>query len=523
MDSLSEAGAIKVLSGLQSVLVLYRRHLQQSGSLPSLAVEQFVYQLFFFLRVLSEKFPAFPWDDRFPDFGDLEPQCALPPAWLLPTFKVPPPPVVNPFSMTPAEYQARRLAKSAPAAAASTSTEGPATKKQKKGSRSNPPAPPEEPAVEDPPKSVIKATWKSVGGRELRALPGRIHGSPKPAAKQSRKSSSVSKAKALSTPTPPPAKSSPTAHSEYEPSGDEEAEAEETGTEDGQSDGKAATSDGGPEDEDESAPNLRSHADYEEYNRKVHPTTLQRRQDEMPQNAPKLIPRALVITSLLPQPYQRAMFSCPTCITRNTRCIFYKWNMACWACSQGSMRCAFTHGGVEFMRVQDRSEPLMSISNSFLMSLLTTLIRTRRNLELHYSIVRKLALEYDQDLNDFAVHYFQAETVLPRHHFVSKFEGEDSVEMIQQLFDRLEITHESALAAYRARHPAPKIALFNPILPTDASKSGFHPLDFIPELVEQSDAASDFVVQPSFTEQAHRRHPPKSFKLLEIVRFRTAR
>ncbi|KAJ7490072.1 hypothetical protein B0H11DRAFT_1912573 [Mycena galericulata] len=376
-----------------------------------------------------------------------------------------------------------------------------------------------------PPVSVIKTVRKTAGGKELRSLPASAPLPAKPAKPKRKSSSSAPKSKAPPPPSPSPAQS------DYAPSNDEEPEAEETEAEveaeaEAETAVEAAASDGGPEDEDEFASTLHSHAEYDSYNHDVHPTTTQRRRDEMPINAPKLIPRALVITSILPQPYQRAMFSCPTCITRNTRCIFYKWNMACWACSQGSMRCAFTHSGVEFMRVQDRMEPLVGTSNSYMISLLTTLVRSRRNLELQYSIVRKFGMEYEQDLNDFAVHYFQAETVLPRHHFISKFESEDSVEMIQQLFDRLDVTYESALADYRKRHPPAKTQLYEPVqlsepvyreakeLPAEefSVPQDQLPLDFTNKFVSASDAASADIPQPPLTEQARRSQPPKTFR-----------
>ncbi|KAJ7437842.1 hypothetical protein B0H11DRAFT_2255096 [Mycena galericulata] len=524
MSTITESGAVKCLTDIRTRILLYRRHLNQADALPLLVVEQFVQQLHMLYYVFRDKFPKYPWDTKFPDFLDLAPSCDLPSAWLPHTFKIPPPPVTNPFSMSPAEYKSRQQAKASPAAATSTSAEGSAPKKKKNAPKPAPPAPPEEPPAEDPPKSVIKTVRKTAGGKELRSLPASAPLPAKPAKSKRKSSTSAPKSK-----VPPPPSPSP-AQSDYAPSNDEEPEAEETEAEveaeaEAETAVEAAASDGGPEDEDEFASTLHSHAEYDAYNHDVHPTTNQRRRDEMPINAPKLIPRALVITSILPQPYQRAMFSCPTCITRNTRCIFYKWNMACWACSQGSMRCAFTHSGVEFMRVQDRMEPMVGISNSYLISLLTTLVRSRRNLELQYSIVRKFGMEYEQDLNDFAVHYFQAETVLPRHHFISKFESEDSVEMIQQLFDRLDVTYESALADYRKRHPPAKTQLYEPVQPSEpvyreakelpaeefSVPRDQLPLDFTNKFVLASDAASADIPQPPLTEQAKRSQPPRTF------------
>ncbi|KAJ7432851.1 hypothetical protein B0H11DRAFT_1940029 [Mycena galericulata] len=495
MSTITESGAVKCLADIRTRILLYRRHLNQADALPLLVVEQFVQQLHMLYYVFRDKFPKYQWDTKFPDFLDLAPSCDLPSAWLPHTFKIPPPPVTNPFSMSPAEYKSRQQAKASPAAAASTSAEGSAPKKKKQAPKPAPPAPPEEPPAEDPPKSVIKTVRKTAGGKELRSLPASAPLPAKPAKPKRKSSSSAPKSKAPPPPSPSPAQS------DYAPSNDEEPEAEETEAEveaeaEAETAVEAAASDGGPEDEDEFASTLHSHAKYDSYNHDVHPTTTQRRRDEMPINAPN---RISGLCSLVRR------------VLRATRAAFS--TSGTWRAGRvlrGACAAAFTHSGVEFMRVQDRMEPLVGTSNSYMISLLTTLVRSRRNLELQYSIVRKFGMEYEQDLNDFAVHYFQAETVLPRHHFISKFESEDSVEMIQQLFDP---------------SPAAKTQLYEPVQPSEpvyreakelpaeefSVPQDQLPLDFTNKFISASDAASADIPQPPLTEQARRSQPPKTF------------
>jgi hypothetical protein len=93
-----------------------------------------------------------------------------------------------------------------------------------------------------------------------------------------------------------------------------------------------------------------------------------------------------------------------------------------------------------------------------LSSLLVDVVRARRRYDFQLVLARHSYLDYDDAVNRFAYHYLQAQEVIPAHSFRMKFEDPVSEDAIAGLFERMQITLDSATL-----HPANGMHPIRPI------------------------------------------------------------
>ncbi|KAJ7132012.1 hypothetical protein C8R44DRAFT_730768 [Mycena epipterygia] len=143
--------------------------------------------------------------------------------------------------------------------------------------------------------------------------------------------------------------------------------------------------------------------------------------DLLPETAVALIPRSTVDAAILNPSYHRAIFICTTCAVHGTICIFTFWFRTCLACKAGGLACVFSKDCRSQMQIHERLQSFM-ITGSQVSSPFISLNSTH--------------------------------ATLPRSDLKDHFEDPGSVEAIEALLTRLDITRDTAGHHYHELHPA---------------------------------------------------------------------
>ncbi|KAJ7468178.1 hypothetical protein FB451DRAFT_1177805 [Mycena latifolia] len=190
-----------------------------------------------------------------------------------------------------------------------------------------------------------------------------------------------------------------------------------------------------------------------------------------------IIPDAMVFNGILPPGFQWAMLICTNCATRGAVCVYVGPRSACWACRASRIHgCTFSIHERVRMQTGERLEAFRSIQNPALVSYLARMIELRRRVDFAYSLLLADYDYYTAAVKDFAVHYFQSKSAVRPNDFEGRFENPETIDVLEQLFERLDITHQHARDHWLEQHPAP--ATF--ALPSQAhapDASGFLPSD----------------------------------------------
>ncbi|KAJ7639937.1 hypothetical protein B0H17DRAFT_1149153 [Mycena rosella] len=169
-----------------------------------------------------------------------------------------------------------------------------------------------------------------------------------------------------------------------------------------------------------------------------------------PPPATMVIPRVLVMQSLLSNNWRRTLFICTNCATRGMVSIFLPWSKACWACRKNHCpKCNFSMKEREF--TQGLGMPPVLINDNHvtelvlaLAGLLSCVIEQRRRMDFTYAMLHCEHDNYHFVCQEFAVHYFHSRSVVQPVDFQHCFENPETIKVTEQLFECMDITEDYA-------------------------------------------------------------------------------
>ncbi|KAJ7485509.1 hypothetical protein FB451DRAFT_1554408 [Mycena latifolia] len=206
--------------------------------------------------------------------------------------------------------------------------------------------------------------------------------------------------------------------------------------------------------------------------------------DVMP--ATMLVPASMVFNVILPPGFHKSLFVCTNCATHGKVCVYVGPGRACWACAKNhSARCNFATGDRFRMQTAERMESFNGISNPVLVQDFQRLIKLRRRVDFAYNVLLHEYEDYTSVTKDLAIHYFQTKSVLRPEDFADRFENPESIQLIEDLFIRLDITYEHARQRWLKQHPASAVLSVpsRKDKPLEPRYSSYLPLEFVADSV----------------------------------------
>ncbi|KAJ7477424.1 hypothetical protein FB451DRAFT_1172974 [Mycena latifolia] len=116
------------------------------------------------------------------------------------------------------------------------------------------------------------------------------------------------------------------------------------------------------------------------------------------------------------------------------------------------------------------------------------LIELRRRVDFAYNVLLHEYEDYTSVTKDLAVHYFQTKSVLRPEDFADRFENPESIQLIEDLFIRLDITYEHARQRWLKQHPASAVLSVpsRKDKPLEPRYSSYLPLEFVADSVSRN-------------------------------------
>ncbi|KAJ7088091.1 hypothetical protein C8R44DRAFT_892891 [Mycena epipterygia] len=179
--------------------------------------------------------------------------------------------------------------------------------------------------------------------------------------------------------------------------------------------------------------------------------------DSLPDTATVLIPHSTVEAAILHPSYHWTVFICTTCAVRGTICIFTSWFRVCLACKAGSLACVFSKDRCTQMQIHEHFQSFMITGNQELNMCLFSMIHAKHDLKIFSSLLQRCFLAYEEASSLFAYRFYELCAMLPCSTLKDRFEDPGSVEAIETLLTRLNLTCETAACRYCKLHPAPPI------------------------------------------------------------------